>query len=213
MLDVHAPHEKIHGFKDFLLHLLTITVGLLIALSLEGCVEWRHHRHVVHEAEAGLHDEIRENSKAVGALRKQIKDENKLLDDDLATLLLERKSPTTPHQELTFMFNMQTFDDVRWKTAQATGAFAYMPYEDAKIYAYIYDDQSELYAVQQAVVNDVMNAGALAVTHPSDWQPTPVQIDAIVDRIGMVRMRLMLLNSFVDDLDRTYRKFESTHAE
>jgi hypothetical protein len=30
MLDVHPPHEKIHGFKDFLLHLLTITIGLLI---------------------------------------------------------------------------------------------------------------------------------------------------------------------------------------
>ena len=39
MLDVHPPHEKMHGFKDFLLHLLTITIGLLIALGLEGCVE------------------------------------------------------------------------------------------------------------------------------------------------------------------------------
>ena len=36
MLDVHPPHEKMHGFKDFLLHLLTITIGLLIALGLEG---------------------------------------------------------------------------------------------------------------------------------------------------------------------------------
>ena len=54
MLDVHAPHDKMHGFKDFLLHLATITIGLLIALSLEGCVEWRHHRHLVQEAEEGL---------------------------------------------------------------------------------------------------------------------------------------------------------------
>ena len=34
-LDVHAPHEPIHGVKDFLLHLLTITVGLLIAVGLK----------------------------------------------------------------------------------------------------------------------------------------------------------------------------------
>jgi hypothetical protein len=213
MLDVHAPDTKIHGFRDFLVHLLTITVGLLIALSLEGCVEWQHHRHLVHDAEAGLRDEIRQNAQSVGLLRQQIKDENKRLDEDLVTLIQARKTPTTPHQELKLMFDMQTFDDVRWKTAQSTGAFAYMPYEDAKIYAYIYDDQSELYAVQQAVVNDVMNAGALVVTHPPEWQPTPAQIDAIVDRIGMVRMRLMLLSSFVDDLDRTYKKFESTHVE
>jgi hypothetical protein len=42
MLDVHSPHEKMHGFKDFLLHLLTITIGLLIALGLEGYAEhWK----------------------------------------------------------------------------------------------------------------------------------------------------------------------------
>src|SRR5580704_13663222 len=117
MLEVHAPHEKIHGFKDFLVHLLTITIGLLIALSLEGCVEWRHHRHLVHVAEAGLHDEIRQNAQSVGLLRQQIKDENKRLDEDLTTLIETRKSPATPHQELQFMFDMQTFDDVRWKTA------------------------------------------------------------------------------------------------
>jgi hypothetical protein len=40
MLDVHSPHEPIIGWKDFLLHLFTITIGLLIALSLEGTVEW-----------------------------------------------------------------------------------------------------------------------------------------------------------------------------
>jgi hypothetical protein len=213
MLEVHPPEGKIHSVSDFLLHIFTITIGLLIALSLEGCVEWMHHRHLVHEAEAGLHDEIRQNAQVIGSLRQQIKDENKRLDEDLETLIQARKSPIAPHQELKFMFDMQTFDDVRWKTAQATGAFAYMPYEDAKLYAYIYDEQSELYTVQQQVLNDIMSAGALVVTHPQSWQPTPAQIDAIVDRIGMVRMRLLLLNSFVDDLDTTFKKYRSVHTE
>ena len=56
MLDVHPPHEKVHGFKDFLLHILTITIGLLIALSLEGCVEWRHHRHLDRDLLEGRHE-------------------------------------------------------------------------------------------------------------------------------------------------------------
>jgi hypothetical protein len=59
--------------KDFLLQLLTIAVGILIALSLDGLLEWRHHRHLVHEAEANLTAEIRENqqenSKTMQALR------------------------------------------------------------------------------------------------------------------------------------------------
>ncbi len=43
MLDVHAPHSKIEGIKEFLLHLFTISVGLLIAVGIEGCVERYHH--------------------------------------------------------------------------------------------------------------------------------------------------------------------------
>lgn len=35
-MEVHPPHEPIHSWRDFLLHLLTITIGLLIALGLEA---------------------------------------------------------------------------------------------------------------------------------------------------------------------------------
>ena len=65
MIEVHPPTEPVHGWRDFLVHLLTITIGLVIALSLEGCVEWRHHRHLVHEAEASLQREIESNAKGL----------------------------------------------------------------------------------------------------------------------------------------------------
>ncbi len=45
-MDVHAPHKPIHSIKEFLVHLLAITIGLLIALGLESSVEWVHHRHL-----------------------------------------------------------------------------------------------------------------------------------------------------------------------
>ena len=72
MLDVHPPHERMHGFRDFALHLFTIPVGLLIALSLEGCVEWQHHRHLLHDAETGLRGEVDKNSRQIPLLHKQI---------------------------------------------------------------------------------------------------------------------------------------------
>jgi hypothetical protein len=50
MLDVHAPHETIHTWKDFLIHLTTIVIGLLIAVGLEQTVEYFHHRHQVAES-------------------------------------------------------------------------------------------------------------------------------------------------------------------
>ncbi len=67
--------------------------------------------------------------------------------------------------------------------------------------------------MQQQVLNDIMSAGALVVTHSPSWQPTTAQIDAIVDRVGMVRMRLLLLDSFVDDLDTKFKKYRSVHTE
>ena len=35
MLAVHPPHQQVHGLRDFLVHLSTITMGLLIALAVE----------------------------------------------------------------------------------------------------------------------------------------------------------------------------------
>jgi hypothetical protein len=63
MLDVHPPHEPAYTWRDFFVHLATITIGLFIALTLEGCVEWTHHRHLVREARDNLRSEIEENQK------------------------------------------------------------------------------------------------------------------------------------------------------
>ena len=39
VIDIHPPHQAAHSWRDIFVHLATITVGLFIALSLEGCVE------------------------------------------------------------------------------------------------------------------------------------------------------------------------------
>jgi hypothetical protein len=212
MLDVHAPHQRMQGFKDFALHLLTITIGLLIALSLEGCVESWHHRQLVREAEAGLRGEIAQNLKTLESLRQPIKDEQKQLNDDLAALENLRAHPTSKNNTLAFGFAMHSFDNVAWKTAQTTGAFAYMPYGDASRYADIYAGQEQLVVAEQQVVEEVLRAASLPSSQPADWQPAPAQIDEIIDRIGLLRMRLNLLDSMVEGLDKAYRKFEAGPA-
>jgi hypothetical protein len=45
VLDVHAPHEGIHSWRQFMLHMCTIVLGLLIAISLEQSVEALHRAH------------------------------------------------------------------------------------------------------------------------------------------------------------------------
>lgn len=209
MLDVHAPHERMEGFKDFLLHLLTITIGLLIALGLEGCVEWRHHRNLVREAEDGMRGEIAQNLGTVTALQKQIADHQKELDADLDVIAGLRAHPESKNGQLSFGFALEGFNDVAWKTAQNTGAMSYMPYQNAKAYSEIYNTQTEVFSAEESVVSDVVRAAAFPSTQGNDWRPTPQQCDDLTDRIGELRMRLMLLNSLVTSLQHTYQQFQS----
>ena len=54
MLDVHPPHESVHTWKDFLIHIATICVGLLIAIGLEQTVEALHRAHERRDLQTAL---------------------------------------------------------------------------------------------------------------------------------------------------------------
>ncbi|WP_158786999.1 hypothetical protein [Granulicella sp. L46] len=64
-MDVHAPHEPLHTWRDFWIHLGTITIGLLIAISLEQSVEGLHHLHQRHQLEQDLRAEGERNIEIV----------------------------------------------------------------------------------------------------------------------------------------------------
>ena len=211
MLDVHPPHGKMHGVGDFLLHLFTITIGLLIALGLEGCVERLHHRHLVHEAETGMRREIAENAHAMPALRQQVSNERKELDANLAVLAQIKTHPTAKPGQFSVTFRMQNFDEVTWKTAQTTGAFALMPYADANLYSTIYGTQAEVDREQRDIVTDLMRVGSFVINCAPNEVPTPTQIEAMKQQIGMVQFRLLLLSSFLDNLEREYGNFLKDH--
>jgi hypothetical protein len=61
MIDVHAPHSTVHTWKDFFIHIATITIGLLIAIALEQCVENLHHIHQRHQLQEDLLEEAQRN--------------------------------------------------------------------------------------------------------------------------------------------------------
>jgi hypothetical protein len=157
VIDVHPPHEPIHGWRDFLLHLATITIGLLIALGLEGFVEWQHHRHLVHEAEASLRAEIKSNESTLQSVLADVHKQQNILKQDVIVLDQLIKDPkTNNHQQMSLSYRLVGFDDVSWKTAQNTGALAYMPYARAQEYAGIYSLQGELDAAQKQGVRDAI---------------------------------------------------------
>ena len=57
----HAPHESIQNWRGFFIHIATITIGLLIAIALEQCVETLHHLHQRHQLQHDLLEEAKRN--------------------------------------------------------------------------------------------------------------------------------------------------------
>ena len=213
MLDVHAPHEPIIGWKDFLLHLFTITVGLLIALGLEGLVEWQHHRHLVHEAEVSLHGEIKRNADSLKETLDGLHKEQADLKHDVAVLkgvIATGKMPE--HGNMAIGFAIHTFDGVAWKTAQATGAFAYMPYAQAQEYASIYATQDELAESEHAAARDtIVSLAPFMNAEDKDPDPTKAEVQAMKEKIEVLQGQLLLVESLMKTLDEEYKKFLAAH--
>ncbi len=215
MLDVHAPHETVHGWRDFFIHLATITIGLLIALGLEGCVEWMHHRHLVQEAEASLHREIENNStvlvEAVANLQKEQKD----LGHDVEVLkeiIKTKKPPTKGNMAISVTF--QGFESVSWKTAESTGAFAYMPYPLAREYSDIYAQQEQIdIATRQAVRDAIISLGPFLNKTKEDPLPGPEEAAQIKQHIEVLQGQMLLVDSQIKVLGDQYKRFLAAHPE
>src|SRR3984885_124068 len=61
MLDVHALHASVYTWKDFFIQMAIITIGLLIAIALEQCVETLHHIHQRNQLQHDLLEEAKRN--------------------------------------------------------------------------------------------------------------------------------------------------------
>ena len=92
MLDVHAPHETIHTWRNFLTHIAAIVVGLIIAVSLEQTVEFFHHHHQREQLEEAIRRDCEANR---GYIKDDITIAQGIFDWALAqTASLERAGPT-----------------------------------------------------------------------------------------------------------------------
>jgi hypothetical protein len=156
MLDVHPPHEKMHGFKDFLLHLLTITIGLLIALGLEGCVEHWKQRELKKDADTKLRQEIRENGKEIALIHNATATEQVNLERIIDFLNARKKNQPYDTRQIRLDFTLGDLKSASWKTAAATGALGFMEYDQVQRYADVYQLQDKYSALQDQTVDEFL---------------------------------------------------------
>jgi hypothetical protein len=202
MLDIHLPH-KLHGFGEFLLHLFTITVGLLIAVQIESFVEWRHHLHLAAEARAALRVEIENNLNDFKQMKPGLKKWREEVDADLAAMRRIQEHPNDPkaqHVTMAISFSSVTQPDTAWKTAQSTGALSYMPYEEAERYSGIYQAQAALLALQDKPMEEVAAINGLIAKY--HWRHsgkiTAEQASQMAEIFGQMRQYLAVGDSLLE---------------
>jgi hypothetical protein len=137
-VDVHPPRQSIHTWKDFLLHLLTITIGLFIALTLEAAVESTHHRHLVRDAHENLRREIERNHKVYANNVRDLRLNRNQLARDIDQLRELRNGKKLENPSLSWTWNWDSYGDAAWKTARESGAVAYMESGWISTYSWVY---------------------------------------------------------------------------
>jgi hypothetical protein len=168
MLEVHAPHQTVHTWKDFLIHIAAITLGLLIALGLEATVEWIHHRHQAREALELLKQEVDRNRIALANDMRSGDIGERNHRDALAVLHRLRAHALRPDDRLIFIRKFSLLGSTAWTVAHETGAAAYIPYVLMARYGEIYEAQQRINDSAMSVYADLQEATAVLNAETDD---------------------------------------------
>ena len=218
-MDIEPPHGPIETWRDFFVHLVIITLGLLIALALEGIVGYIHERHLVHEANANITAEMRDNQKDV---EDSVKATARYQQDmkHLIALMEDVKAGKKLNGSVNITFEKADLNTASWKTAAATGAIAYMRYRDVKRYEDIYGLQGDFELAQDRAMDSWANVYApfmQFISQNSDDKPQAkntrltdaqlAQVNKIEEQTQMYIGRLIAVESIGKALDQDYTRY------
>jgi hypothetical protein len=159
-VEIHAPHKPILTVTEALVHLAIVTVGILIALSLEGARQWYEHRSLATETRENLRREIEANrTELAGYVENATAMQKQLMHArEVAQAVADSKPLHDTSIELGY--HGAELQSASHTTAELTGAFAFMSRDDVVKYARVYDRQAIFQRQQDQVFTDFVGAFA-----------------------------------------------------
>jgi hypothetical protein len=205
MLDVHAPHSAVHGWRDFLTHLATITIGLFIALTLEAGVEALHHRHLVREARENIRLEINQNKATAKQNLGSVQTDADSMQLNIEKTRRLRANPhALDHGEMHFALEWSSFNDSAWRSARDTGALAYMPTAEVQRYADTYNQQDIVTQQAVAVFTHQYEVAAPLFMEKQTSDFRPEEIQTLLRDCAVTKLRLIMLKQITEALNKNY---------
>jgi hypothetical protein len=184
----HASAREGHR-GEFVFHLAIVTLGVLIALLLEGALQWSQNRSLAREARANIREEIRGNSKRLDdffALAKESTEQRRHLRQ-----LIESLQGGKPVADATFnlRYSLTQLASAAWETAGATGALGHMAYREVRSYAGVYSVQARF----QALEGDLLREFSRTTMHGLDPEKmTPAELATWKNHLAGVEASMRL---------------------
>ena len=160
-MDVEPPEKPIKSLKDFGIHIMTVTIGILIALGLNALVDaYRHHELIAH-ARNDFRAEFTQNRNKLmlqETAEKAVKQELEGLIA-YATAKLEGKQAMPPAIQPARAFVV--LPSTAWETATATQAFLYLPFAETREISGAYSRQQVFNAMEAHAEDQWFNLAGL----------------------------------------------------
>lgn len=198
---------KKYSFADYAFQFITVTAGVLIALLIDGLVDWNHNRELVAAAHASIAREVADNLKEIEGLPTTIDSANGDIDNCLkfANDLLA-KGKTDVHS-LQLNFNLATLNSSSWLTADRTGALSHMSYGQVKEYAELYKLQDLFDTVQRRAVDMVADSIVLVSGGSDPTKASQQDLMKFREQLTRYRAGLFITEGLGKELTKAYREF------
>jgi hypothetical protein len=187
MLDVHPAHHAASTWREFLTHIATIVLGLLIAVGLEQMVEYFHHRHQIAEVRAQLDTELKINIATFRTQTEEIRRIVPLLQRDLEILEYLHAHPGAPPNtwpgELSWFSIRLTYVESAWHSAQESQVLTLMPSREVQELSARYSMLERANDESDQTLSTLWHSFSYGVRNQNPAAMTPAQLDDAIQAV------------------------------
>lgn len=189
---------------DYLFQLITVTAGVLIALLIDGLMDWNNNRLLVAEARATIQREIADNKKDLDSTLSGFPRDRAAIDNAIkfATDMLTLKQ--TSIRSLQLHYNMADLSATGWRTAERTGALGHMDYGEVQLLSKLYDFQDLFVEQQRLIVSQVAGATAFLQGDFNPDKPNLKDLEMFRERVMQLAGSLQIQEDFAKRLAQNY---------
>jgi hypothetical protein len=196
-MEIHGPEGPTNSFKDFAIHIVIVTIGILIALGLEGVREMIYEHHTVRDARENFQAEFHANRTNLD--KELINDKKTLaqLDSIIADLPKLKLNPSALAQRVADLGpSGYFFASSRWESALSSGAVGHMSVDEVNRYAEVNFMVHTYTSLESQASTDW---GHLEAFFSAYQNPTPSELNSGAEKLFIYRHDVRSLNQAAEE--------------